>query len=303
MSEKGESTGLTVATALQIWDRARWVLRKVPYGTRLLQEVRRRRDADQFRRLHNGVFQSMRNLAVAMSRPNWDEGAIIGLANDLCTEFNDALTERFNHRRHDVHCCWKTLSPRPDHTVKPFARSKPFDEARPAREPHAFNTSESTICAALTGGNDGITLWGKVPCFCSNDLWEHCELFNTRRAHWKKYYRSVLVFPLRYVRDPETQDQDEIGFLAFDSLKKNAFPDVPEVFKYRERLTEYRNALDGSPTYHVGAIFAETLSAYLHGVYNARDLERQHAAGPRIRIVEQGAGPEGGDGRDLAGRR
>lgn len=302
MSKEGADTGITIAGAFKVWDGARWVLRKVPYGKAFLRAVRSRRDADQFRRLHTGVFHSMRQLAVAMSRPDWDKDAIVGFANDMCTSFNNEMITRFQYGQHDMHCCWKTLSPPPEPVLTTFAKSRPFDDGRPKREPHPYNVGSSTICAALSGGDDGITRWGKFPCFCSNNLPKHFALFKTGRDQWNQFYQSALVFPLRYVRNTETDDQDQIGFLAFNSQKLNAFPDMPEIFDHRDRLTEYRNKLDRSPTYHLGAIFAENLSAYLHGVYNAR-LKEPDDGRPIARIAEQGADTVGADDRDHSAGR
>jgi hypothetical protein len=245
--------------------------RRVPKVGPAMRLVRAQQSLATLHTLHTGVLHSMRRVTVMMGRAHWDPTNIAMLAVDLCTEFRKAMGALTFLSENELHCCLKMLQPpdEPQQEARLFtwARSKPVDD-RPDRPDTAFVPPGSTIYAALTGGDDGATKWRRLSCFCSNDLPKHFDRFKCERAEWPKYYRSVLVFPLRYVRNPDTGDFDNIGFLAFDSPKSNAFAGMPEVFSYRDNPAEYQNRLDQSAAFHLGAIFADSLSAHLHGIYN-----------------------------------
>ncbi len=81
-----------------------------------------------------------------------------------------------------------------------------------------------------------------------------------------------MVFPIRYVRNPDTNDYDTIGYIAFDAIKKDAFAGVPDIFNYCDNPTEYQNRLLECSAFHLGAIFADSLSAFLHGIYNSASI-------------------------------
>jgi hypothetical protein len=178
--------------------------------------------------------------------------------------------------KNDLHCCLKMMEESPasaDHpTIATYARSKPVDD-RQERTPSPLECTHSTIFAALTGGFDGETQWRPMRCFCCNDIRKYRNFFQCQRPEFAKYYNSVLVFPLRYVRNPDRNDFDIIGFLAFDSPKTNAFIGLPEIFEFRDKPNEYKNKLDAEAAFHLGALFADSLSAHLHGIYNGAEGE------------------------------
>lgn len=300
--EEGD-IGATLHTAIQVWKFASWCAHKVPLTGPVFREIRRRRDVRVFREMHDGVLQGMRRLTVAMAHPDATEAAILPMANQLCTHFCDAVGPRLTLKQHQLHCCWKMLRrvEGGDPLLQTFGRSIPFDEGRPVRKAHPLKCSQSTIYAALTGEDDGVHRWRVFPVFCCNDLATYFLRFKTGREEWGKYYNSTLVFPLRYVRDLDKEDYDTMGFLAFNSPVKGAFADVPEIFKFQDHVGDFRDRLSDSATYHLGAIFAETLAAYLHGIYNGKSADRTNGVvGSSDRLLDTTT--SGADNPKLPGR-
>jgi len=210
-----------------------------------------------------------------MAKPHWDPNNIVGQANHLCTEFRKSMGSLLMLGENDLHCCLKMLTPPQLPATVPnvitWARSSPFDD-REVRKPHPMSKETSSVYAALTGGYDGITQWRKFPCFSASSLRNSFDKFKCSRQDWSTYYQSVMVFPIRYVRNPDTNDYDTIGYIAFDSIKKDAFSGLPNIFQYCDNPTEYQNRLLECSAFHLGAIFADSLSAFLHGIYNSASL-------------------------------
>jgi len=109
-------------------------------------------------------------------------------------------------------------------------------------------------------------------CFACNDLSKHDD-FRSSRVNWRNHYCSALVFPIQYLTYNEQGEPEKnvIGFLAFDSPQKGAFYNVPDIFDYKdnsEKRAEYRNLLDKSTAFQIGAVIADTLGVFLQGPYS-----------------------------------
>jgi hypothetical protein len=113
-------------------------------------------------------------------------------------------------------------------------------------------------------------MWGPdFTCFSCNDLPGMGEAFHCKRTGWQSYYKSAVVFPLRYAKTIDGSTLGNIGFLAFDSPQINAFAGLPNIFKYRERPGDYSVGLHSSPIFHLGAIFSDALGTFLGSAYEA----------------------------------
>jgi len=243
----------------------------MPGGKKILRAVKANSTHANLSHLHTGVLHSMRRVSVLMSKNHWNGDACAMAAADVCTQFRVQMGSLLELDEHELHCCWKVLVPGEDHNtpeISTWVRSKPLDD-RPDRPGTRLDCLTSTIYASLTGGDDGMTHWRRLPCFSCQDLAKYSGSFKSERPHLTTFYNSSLVFPLRFVRNPDTNDADLIGFIAFDSPKAHAFGDIPEIFKYGSDPADYNRRLHASSAFHLGAIFADSLSAHLHGVYNA----------------------------------
>lgn len=248
----------------------RFTRKFVPYGSEILRAVKANSTLANLENMNTGVMQSMRRVAVQMSKRHWVPEACAMAAFDLCTQLRQHMGSHLELDPHELHCCWKALANtgNPDNpAIHTWARSKPLDH-RPERTQNILTCTSSTVYASLTAGNDGEIQWPRMPCFSSQNLPQYLSNYKNNRDQWAKFYKSTLVFPLRYVRNPDNDDADLIGFIAFDSPKIGAFGDSPEIFKYRDEPAEYHKRLHASSAFHLGSILADSLSAHLHGVYN-----------------------------------
>lgn len=117
----------------------------------------------------------------------------------------------------------------------------------------------NSASAALVGCSDGKTNWlGKYNCFCCDDLEKYPKYVNIRPG-WPKFYKSTVVFPLRWSKRGEGE-LEVSGFLSFDSNLKNIFSEIPCTFEYQHSPGEYYKKLYESATVHVGGIIADILA-------------------------------------------
>lgn len=147
--------------------------------------------------------------------------------------------------------------------VATLARSEPFDNRVVDAnniDTHPVNDNNTVWCALL-GRTDGRFSWPRFKCFSCNDLYSE-RSFVCSRENWNDHYRSTLVFPIRYMKDPRTRYCEISGFLAFDSLVKNAFGKLPNIFDYKEDPNKYHSDMSTKTLFHAGALLADTLSVF-----------------------------------------
>jgi hypothetical protein len=215
--------------------------------------------------------------------PN-QEDAAAEVAVRVCNECRDLMRHALELRPSDLHCCLKMLIPgastdKPER-VATFARSEPSDN-RPAEtgESNAHEIKNNTVWSSMMGIPDGTTHWQPFCCFVCNDLWMAGNLFHCDRQDWKQYYRSSLVFPIRYPRRAASGEFVYVGFLAFDSPRDTAFIGLPNIFEYRDNPSGYRGILEAKMAFNLGALMADILGSCLYP--NHDDLffqEKKHAA-------------------------
>ena len=167
---------------------------------------------------------------------------------------------------HELHCCMKVVvqNDAGADCVGTIGRSDPYDNRPNMLAPSDLHLVEkNSVWCSLLGRDDGSARWPVFSCFACNDLYAHPADFKCDRTDWQKFYRSTLVFPLRYIQDEVNSKFVTFGFLAFDSVKKGVFGDVPDIFHYRERWHAYHERLSNTTAFHVGAVFADTLSVLM----------------------------------------
>src|SRR5206468_7133246 len=124
-------------------------------------------------------------------------------------------------------------------TVRTVARSHSRgSRSRPIGQDDLHAVEQNTVWSSLLGRFDGHTAWQPLRAFSCNDLVKHGAVFACTRTDWQNLYQSVLVFPLMFAA-AEAGRFEFVGFLAFDSRRKNAFPGVPDAFEKREHIDEY----------------------------------------------------------------
>jgi hypothetical protein len=248
-------------------------------GKKVIYAVRDRSSIGLLRPLHFNVIHRMRRLSVQMTDESDDPEAAAHLALELCTQCRTTMCRLLELNSNELHCCLKLMVTRPgapdEDRVATWARSEPLDD-RPIEtgDANAHLVNANSVWSALMGRNDGITGWRPFSCFACNDLTKRHELFKCDRENWTRYYKSTLVFPLRYQENPQCTSYRNIGFLAFDSHNTSAFKGLPDIFDFRDDPSGYRDLLEDCTAFHLGAIFADTLSGFLRTAY-----ERKHLGG------------------------
>ena len=223
---------------------------------------------------HEDLIFRMRTFGVALTECRNHPNSASYRAQEVCTESRRLMGRLLDMRDTELHCCWMLFAAGEDASleyVETCARSRPTDArlsllGMADRHP----VSKNTVSCALLGRDDRHTRWKPLRCFATNDLVAHEKLFETTRTDWAQFYRSVLVFPLTYPDSNDPGIYETLGFLAFDSLRKDAFPGVPDVFAYRDRWTEYHALLAKSTAFQLGAIIADILAMFLRPAYMNR---------------------------------
>lgn len=260
-------------------------LRKVR-GGRLVWHIRNAATRTPAMQLHTGLIHPLRRLAFAMADQGWDRSKITAatLALQVCTECRRLVGGVFELPDNQLHCCIKLFLPgssaggdnQGDHDrVATWVRSEPLDD-RPVEEGDS-NTHlvvRNSVWSALLGSSDGETVWRPFTCFACNDLAKRGELFRCDRENWQRYYRSTLVFPIRYPTNEQGTEFDCIGFLAFDSPRTGAFPGLPDIYDHRQSPQEYRDLLEKSTVFHLGSIIVDVMGTILRDPYTRKDGEQ-----------------------------
>ncbi|MEW8089088.1 MAG: hypothetical protein AB2784_05620 [Candidatus Thiodiazotropha endolucinida] len=276
MSENnGELANLE--TGVKTW---LWVIRQLKrFGLKKqLAALKEHYVRDLTESLHEGVAHSMRSFAINLisSGEAHEEHTYLS-AEEFCTKARETMAKVIEIGPNQLHCCLKGFSNEDGvDQVVTWARSRPLDD-RPSGLDDAHPVDGNTVWCALLGRNDRHTAWQPFNCFSSNDLASHSEHFNCTRDAWPTYYRSALVYPLRYIRKTDRRHFN-VGFLAFDSPKKDAFRNIPDIFEYRnsgELRSEYHDELNKSAIFHTGAAIADTLSMVMRPFYEQHQAEEQ----------------------------
>jgi hypothetical protein len=242
------------------------VLRFVPKGKEIVVAVKSRASLQLSLVLHEQAIHRMRNFSSAVANQCWFDGGQSAI--EVCTAYRELMGNLLGLSPDQLHCCLKGFLPEKCtgaiDSVVTVARSEPLGN-RPIdlNNYDAHPVSENTVWASLMGRNDGARRWRALKCFHCGDLYGHGNNFKCTRKEWQDYYRSTLVFPIRYMVNLNSRSCEITGFLAFDSLMKNAFGNLPDAFQYLENDVEYHTLLWKNTQFHLGAILADTLSVFL----------------------------------------
>lgn len=227
--------------------------------------------------LHRKVIHEMRDLGINMEKWTHDVKTTTILAGNVCTSCRSLFKYFLELEEDELHCCLKIYRPgfsEKDDRVETWIRSEPYDGRKNDDDSQPYLVCNNSVWSALLGKYDGKFNWQEPQiCFSCGDLPKHNSEFQNSRLNWQDYYYSTLVFPLNYIYYTNTGKKGyrTIGFLAFDSLNKDAFRGMPDVFDYRNDPTkrvEYRNLLKKKSVFHLGSTIADTLSMFLRPVYD-----------------------------------
>ena len=252
----------------------RWM--KVPGA---VGAIRRRASFEFARTIHMQLGRSLR----VMPRGFWGDKASQRLVaerlNDFCSAARLLMCQLIERNANQVHCCIKVFVKGPSEdadSVETFARSEPND-GRPITDDFAHRVARNSMLSAIMGKNDGIHSWRPYNCFACNDLAKHADEFQCERPKWRRYYTSLLAFPLRYHSEHDPGTFDTFGFLVFDSAKPDAFVGLPDIFEHKTKWDVYHDSLNESTVFHFGAIAADYISVALRPHYQAQPAQITNA--------------------------
>jgi hypothetical protein len=238
------------------------------YTPALNKKLKFRASSRLLNSLHHKVFFEMRGLGLAFEEINKPEEVAI-YASKVCDLCRQTMGEFLGLQEQELHCTLKAFLPQINspEVVNTWARSSPYDE-RPIND--SQSVENNTFWCSLLGRDDGRYTWRRpLRCFSCNDL--ELYQFECSRSDWARYYRSTLVYPLRYPKSVKLRNEFEMtGFLIFDSFKASAFTDLPDAFGCiisDEAWNRYHRDLLEKPTFLLGAIMADTLAMLLRPGY------------------------------------
>ena len=240
-------------------------------GEKIVGKVRRRSSCGYLRLLHTDVIHRLRKLGMCMESGNPDKTRASELAIEFCSACALLMQQIVEVERNELHCCLKVIVKSKDgkeDLLQTWARSEPADDRTDEEDGVAL--SKNTIWNAFTGASDGRNHWRKMCCFCCNDLREFADEYDNGRKEWSKYYKSKLIFPIRYIDKVKPNTWDTIGFFEFDAVDINVFDGVPCSFEHLKDPVGFRTKLEKNAIFHSGAIIADSLSMCLRPFYESR---------------------------------
>jgi hypothetical protein len=229
--------------------------------------------------LHYVVLHRVRRLGIAASASPDDVNHLHTLAKSVVGGARDGMAKLLEVDQHELSCCLKLgeESPENGRRIGTWARSDPTHDRPSDSQPLEGNT----VWCSLFGEPDGSNMWDKpFNCFSSNNLTKNGSRFQCTRDGWDRYYKSVLVYPLRlhyYEPNPDggpmsmVDSYTNVGFLAFDSPNTNVFRGMPESIELERDFDRYLRVAAGNAAFHYGAIIADALSISLREWFAAKN--------------------------------
>ncbi|MFB0553771.1 MAG: hypothetical protein ACETWQ_10710 [Phycisphaerae bacterium] len=134
------------------------------------------------------------------------------------------------------------------------------DRHLPLGPDEATTVGSNSSYAALLGCKDRRNEWKhRFRCFACDNLPE--DIYDDADPDWRTWYRSRLVFPLRYpTYDRRGAPIDNItGFLSYDTLQTEIFG-VPSIFDHMDDPGGYANQHKGLVVCNAGGIIADCIA-------------------------------------------
>lgn len=224
--------------------------------------------------LHRDAIHAIRKFAAeGYFRVILEYEKLYGPYEDLANCCRNAMASALKCQQRDIDCTIKISKgekgqPNEEGKVWTFARST-VSPARPEDlGPDCFRKiGENSMFAALVGCKDRKTNWYPYR-YCSfgcNNL-PAFDNYDDTDDDWETWYRSALVFPLRFEAYSKGEDKHHdyiIGFLTFDSLDTNIFEGIPSIFHYIGEPVDYEHELMKCDAFHVGAVIADAIATAL----------------------------------------
>jgi len=251
---------------------------------RVIRSVHNHVALNFFKSIHCDIVHEMRLLGINMEKWKQDTITTTLLARNIVTYCNNLMRDLLELNDNELHCCLKVLvhENSKDDRVETWVRSEPSD-GRPDDDDLSspYLVCRNSVWSALLGKDDGQFRWiHPFDCFSCDNLPINFNIFQNTRNNWEEYYQATIVFPLRYIKHTETGKKSyaTIGFLAFDSPHKKIFMNSPDIFMCHQKeggWSEYHDLLYKTPSFHLGAIMADTLSMFLRPAYTNYEKKRK----------------------------
>ena len=229
--------------------------------------------------LHLEIAHSTKDYAFSLTEAGDERHALTQRAGvSLCTKSLNLMSQVLGLSDYDLNCSLKvcTKTTNGDLAIGSLARGEPGD-SRPYGDQDIHLVSKNTVWCALMAMDQNEIEWSKKPinCFACNDLPKEKGRFSCDRENWDSIYKSTLVYSLKCL-DYRTTEKRLYGFLAFDSPKRDAFKNVPNVFDYcNGEISQYNQLLRESTAFHLGAIIADNLAGMIKPFYEAKNADTQ----------------------------
>ena len=189
----------------------------------------------------------------------------------LATACRNAMAEVLTCDRSQIHCTIKyfaaSTKDKPEYRAKLWTFARSYEgSGRPMILGPAKKISlhRNSAFASIMGIPDKNNVWETWPhlCFSCNNLTEVPKYVDSKK-NWSSFYKSSVVFPLRYTKGAKQLTDCILGFLTFDSPLTNVFHGVPSRFDYVGRPDEYMKDFMKTDLYHVGSTLADSITMAL----------------------------------------
>lgn len=250
-----------------------WYLRSFVWGIRFLRRIGVRGPVRSIReraalgiigRLHLLSIHQIRNFSLG----RYLSGGLYELASfapleELANAHRNVFSDFLEVAPEGLHCTIKVCCgggpDKADIKVCTIARSIPCHRP-PEYGPDVYHlVGQNSSFAPLVGCNDRKNIW--IPqafsCFACNNLIKHSGQYDCSREDWMNYYKSTIVFPLRYRIGAKSK---VMGFLTIDSDRVNVFGAIPDIFDHKDNSSVYAEKLSFAGAFHIGGILADTLA-------------------------------------------
>jgi len=133
-----------------------------------------------------------------------------------------------------------------------------------------YKVTDNSAYSSILGVKDREVPWQcPLPCFSCN--WLSCagKYVSNRNPSYRPFYDSTVVFPVTKISREAAEDEYwAMAFLTFDTLTKNGFASMPDVYESRayvgnDELASYLQRLYSCSVFHVGKSMALALGQVL----------------------------------------
>jgi len=255
----------TFGAAVKVLEHGSKIIRKVGVGRRLVRSARDRTYLTLLREFNDHLLPEIAG-AIATDVSEEEIGNLPRNLQHYCDVARNIMADLCQVDEQKMHVTIKvpysedigqsTLRVKQDESTYPrvgtVGRSKPMKRPPEYSPENLYRVSENSAIAALLGISDGKRNWGtQYLVFNCNDLYKFKEQYRCAREDWDKYYRTTLVCPIKCIV-PEGRHLAYMGFITFDSLEKDVFQPLPDIYSLDYR--EYHEKVIYVAKYHLASL-------------------------------------------------